>query len=109
MDPFSLLVIAVPLVFMALFLLPALRLKRALYQVIDRFRGLDSACLAGIGSLEELGLRPPGLLDGLFPHKDFRPYALQVLIMENVVQLTGDKGLCLREERVGGFMQKYRL
>ncbi len=53
-------------------------------------------------------MRDPGVLDGFIRSRDFRPYALQVLIQENVVQHENDM-LCLREDRLRDFMAKYRL
>ncbi|MBI4496167.1 MAG: hypothetical protein HY697_04445 [Deltaproteobacteria bacterium] len=103
-----LLMIVITFFSLGLLVIPALRLKRAIYQVIDRFRTLEGSCLTGVTSIDELGLRSPSLLDGLLRHRDFKPYALQALILEEVVGLE-QKGLCLREERVPYFMKKYRL
>ncbi len=101
--------VLITLVYLGFFILPALRLKNAIYQVIDRFDGAESSCLGGVKSMDELGLQKnPGLMDGLLRSKDFRPYALQVLMQEEVVHHDNEM-LCLRHDKLRNFMQKYRL
>ncbi len=95
-------------VYLGLFVIPAIRLKKALYQMIDHFRTLQSSCLMGVKSMEDIGLRDPGLLDGFMRSRDFRPYALQVLLQEQVIQHENEM-LCLKEDRLRDFMAKYRL
>jgi hypothetical protein len=95
-------------VYLGLFILPAIRLKKAIYQMIEHFRGLQSSCLTGVRTMDELGMRNPGLLDGFLRSRDFRPYALQVLIQEDVVKHENEM-LCLREDKLRDFMLKYKL
>ncbi len=99
----------IPMLFFALFVFPAFRLKRAIYKVIKIFRRQESSCFKGVKGPDELGLRPSGLLDGILRFKDFKVYALQVLMKEDVVWITDDDRLCLKEEKAREFMQKYGL
>ncbi len=102
-------VILIALLYMALVIIPGWRLRRAITQVIEVFRGQGAACFKDVKSIDELGLRPRSMMENLFRTRDFKPYALQLLIKEEVVHVEPNEYLCLEEEKVPGFLQKYGL
>lgn len=97
------------LFWVAIFVIPAFRLRRALLQVIGIFRNTRSLCSAGVKSLDDLGLAPPNIWEGLFRLRDYKGYALQLLIRVGVVQLSEDGKMCLLEEKAAEFLAANRL
>ncbi len=101
--------VLIGLLYMGLFVIPAVRLRRAIFQVIDIFKSQGAACYTGIKTVHELGLGARSVMDNLFRTRDFKPYALQVLIHEGVIYATPNAQVCLHEEKIPEFLQKYRL
>ena len=85
------------------FVIPNILLKRAVSQVIRIFRQHHCLCPHGSKTVEELGLKPPGLVDRMLKTRDYKPYALQMLIKTGVVRQTEDQRLCLSEEKLAEF------
>jgi len=86
--------------FLGLFVVPRFMLKRALKKVIKTFRDLNATDLKNAKTLEELGLKPRSLLDGMFKLRDYRPYALDLLRKAEIVKVTEDGKLYLLEVRL---------
>jgi len=95
------------LTFLGALRIQAYLIKRALVQVIDRFRKNQCLCSLGAKTIGELGLQPPSLFERLFKPRDYKPYALQLLIRENIVLLTSDHKMCLHEKRFENMKQNF--
>jgi hypothetical protein len=83
---------------LGLFVLPRWRLRRALRQVIAIFRQNGALDKKTAKTIDELGLRPRGMIEGLFRGRDFKPYALDALLREGVIKGTEDGRLYLAED-----------
>jgi hypothetical protein len=68
------------LAFLAALRIQAFMMKKAISQVIDRFRERNSLCSQGSKTADQLELQPPPFLERLFRLRDYKPYALQLLI-----------------------------
>jgi hypothetical protein len=49
-------------------------------------------------TIDELGLRPRGIIEGLFHGRDFKPYTLDTLLREGIIKSTEDGRLYLAED-----------
>ena len=107
-DGFSILRLMV-LALLAALKLQAFLLKRAVRQVIDRFRECQTLCSQGSKTVAELGLQPRPFFERLFKPRDYKPYALQLLIQRGVVRLTDGDKLCLVENKVHDILENLRL
>jgi hypothetical protein len=98
-DPLNLFSIAILLMlaFLAVLRIQAFLVKRALTQVIDRFRTSHSLCSQGSKTVDELELRPPDFLERIYKPRDYKPYALKMLIRTGAVRLSGNGKMCLLE------------
>jgi len=90
------------LVFMllVLFIVPQWRLKRAIHQVIRIFREHNAIGIDNSKTMEELGMRSPGMLEKMFRGRDYKEHALRALIKAAVIQATEDGRLHLSEEKL---------
>ncbi len=95
------------LLWLALFVVPAYRLKRAILQVVGVFRTGNSFCSIGPKDVDEIGLTSNR--GGLFALRDFTPYALQVLVERGIVHLSEDGKMCLQEKEASDFLRSLRL
>lgn len=86
------------------FLIRLFMMRRAIAQVIEIFRQRHSLCPASARTIDELGLAPPDLLGRMVRRKDYKPYALQVLIKLGIVREVGDGRVCMSEERLRDLM-----
>jgi len=75
--------------------------KRAVRQVIWRFRAKGAINPKSAATLEELGLAPRKFLENMFKTRDYKPYALQLLIEADVVRPTPDGRFFLSESELG--------
>lgn len=92
------------LFWLGVFVLPAFRLKRAILQVIRIFTREQSFCFNNSKTVNELGLAPPPIWDRLFKMRDFKPFAVQVLIRAGVIHLSDDGKMCMRENKAAEFL-----
>jgi hypothetical protein len=51
-------------------------------------------------TIDELGLKPPTFLEGMMRMRDFKPYALQILMKAEVVSQTDGGRLYLSQDRL---------
>jgi hypothetical protein len=68
--------------------------------VIKIFRQNSALDKKTAKTLDELGLRPRGFVEGMFHTRDFKPYALDALVKAEVVKSTEDGRLYLNEEKL---------
>lgn len=83
---------------LGLFVIPRWRLKRAVRQVIAIFRQNSALDKKTAKTIDELGLKPRGAMEGLFRGRDFKPYALNALTKAGIIQGTEDGRLYLTED-----------
>jgi hypothetical protein len=89
---------------LGIFVLPAFRLKRAILQVIRIFRRHASFCFSNPKTIDELGLAPRPMWESLFRLRDFKPYAIQVLLRGGVIHLSDDGKMCMQENKAAEFL-----
>ena len=99
LDVLSLLILLI-LIFLGALRIQAYLIKRAVSQVIDRFRKNNCLCSQGSKSIDELGLRSPNLLERFYKPRDYKPYALQLLIQAKIVRLSDDDRMCLNDKKL---------
>ncbi|HEY78556.1 MAG TPA: hypothetical protein G4O09_05520 [Dehalococcoidia bacterium] len=95
-----LIIAAIVLMLLALIFIPQWRLKRAVRQVIRIFRESNAVGIGSAKSLDELGLRPKGMLEGMFRGRDYKQYALASLMRAEIVIMTKDGDYYLAEDKL---------
>lgn len=75
-------------------------MARAISSVIGTLREAGATTSATARTAEELNLRPRSKFREFHVVRDYRPYALQILMRSGVVELTEDGRLFLSEERL---------
>jgi predicted deacetylase len=91
------------LLLVGLFVIPRWLLRRAARQVINIFREHNATNSKNARTIDELGLRPPGVLERMMRRRDYKPYALSVLMQAEIIQATEDGKLYLSEEKLAEF------
>jgi len=84
----------------AALVVPRWFIKRAIPKVIRLFRERDAINQKNARTLDELGLKPRGMLEGMFKLRDYRQNALITLIKIGIIQTTEDNRLYLSEEKL---------
>lgn len=82
------------------FVLPRIRMKRAVSQVVAIFERSNALDARSAKTNEELGLRPPTFLEGMMRMRDFKPYALQTLTKADVIRQTDGGRLYLIQDKL---------
>ncbi len=100
MDTTLFIVIVVIVLILVTFVIPRLLFKRALSGVIQVFRRQGAFDVKSARTIDELGLRPRAMLQGMFKGRDYKPYALEILRKADIVQMTEDDRLYLSEEKL---------
>ena len=95
---FILLIIIVAI--LGFFVVPRIRIKRAIRQVVAIFERNNAVDARSAKTIDELGLRPPTFLEGMLRMRDFKPYALQILMQADVVCQTDGGRLYLLQDRL---------
>jgi len=82
-------------------------MKRAARQVIKIFRRHNATDSKNARTIDELGLRPPGMLERMMRQRDYKPQALDMLLQAGIIKATEDGRLYLSEEKLSesGFEQ----
>lgn len=88
------------LLLVAMFIVLRWRLNRATRQVIQILREHNAIDIKNAKTVDELGLRPQGMMEGMFRGRDYKPYALSILMKAEIVQTTEDEKLYLSEDRL---------
>jgi len=101
MNPTVLLILLIILLaIFGLFLLPQIRLRRAVKQVVAIFERNDALDVRSAKTIDELRLRPRTFLQGLGRIRDFKPYALQILMDARIVCQTDGGRLYLLQDKL---------
>ena len=88
------------LAILGFWLLPRIRIKRAVNQVVTIFERNNALDVRSAKTIDELGLRPPTFLEGMLRMRDFKPYALQILMRTEVVRQTDGGRLYLLQDKL---------
>ena len=73
------------LAILGFFVLPRMRIRQAVNRVVAIFERNNALDARSAKTIDELGLRPPTFLEGMLRIRDFKPYALQILMKAEVV------------------------
>ena len=95
---FILLIIIVAI--LGFFVLPRIRIRRAVSQVVAIFERSSALDVRSAKTIDELGLRPPTFLEGMMRMRDFKPYALQILMKADIIQQTDGGRLYLSQDKL---------
>jgi hypothetical protein len=82
------------------FVLPRIRIGRAINQVMAIFERKNALDVRSAKTIDELGLRHPTFLQGMLRMRDFKPYALQILMHTEVVRQTDGGRLYLSQGKL---------
>ena len=101
-DPLNLFLILLILIlcFLVVLRIQAFMVKRALRQVIDKFRAKHSLCSQGSKTIAELELQPPSFPERIYRLRDYKPDALKMLIRTGAVRLSEGGKMCLLERKL---------
>jgi hypothetical protein len=92
--------ILVILAILGFFVLPRIRIRRAVSQVVAIFERNNALDVRSAKTIDELGLRPPTFLEGMMRMRDFKPYALQILMKADVILQTDGGRLYLLQDKL---------
>ena len=95
---FIVLIIVVLLV--AMFIVPQWRLRRAIRQVIRIFRENNAVDARTAKTVQELGLGPRSMIEGLFRGRDYKQYALTALMKNDIINMTEGGRLYISEDKL---------
>lgn len=84
----------------AIIFIPWWQVRRAFPKVIRVFRESNALEPQNARNIDELGLRPRGLLSGMLRGRDYRQYALTAMMQAGIVQATEDGRLFMVEEKL---------
>jgi hypothetical protein len=79
---------------------PRIRVGRAVKQVVAIFEHNGALDARSAKTVDELGLRPPGFLQQMLRIRDFKPYALQILVNADVIHETDGGRLYLSKDKL---------
>ena len=88
------------LAILGFFVLPRIRIRRAVSQVVAIFEHNNALDARSAKTIDELGLRTPTFLEGMLRIRDFKPYALQILMNAEVVRQTDGGRLYLSQDKL---------
>jgi len=88
---------------LGLFFIPRWLIRRAARQVVEIFRKNNATDGKTARTVDELGLRPPGMLERMMRRRDYKPHALNALMKVGVIQATEDGRLYLSEDKLAEF------
>ena len=88
------------LLILAMFIIPRWRLKRAIRQVIRIFKEHNAIGIKNAKTVDELGVRSRGMLEGAFRGRDYKQYAIDALMRAEILLATEDGKLYLAEDKL---------
>jgi hypothetical protein len=101
MNPTVLLILLIILLAVfGFFVLPQIRIRRAVKQVVAVFERNNALDVRSARTLEELKLKPRTFLEGIGRMRDFKPYALKILMDAEVVCQTDGGRLYLLQDKL---------
>lgn len=100
MNDIAIIVLIIILVILGMVGIPYLMMKRSVSNVITIFQRNYALDIKSAKTVDELGLNPRTMLQGMFRARDYKPQALNVLIKTELVQTTEDGKLYLLEDKL---------
>jgi hypothetical protein len=88
------------LAILGFWVLPRIRIKRALNQVVAIFERNNALDAMSAKTIDELGLGPPTFLQSMMRIRDCKPYALQMLMQSDVIRQTDGGRLYLLQDKL---------
>ena len=88
------------LAILGFWVLPRIRIKRAVNQVMAIFERNNALDARSAKTIDELGLRPPALLQSMMRIRDLKPYALQMLMQADLIRQTDGGRLYLLQDKL---------
>jgi hypothetical protein len=88
------------LAFAGVLYIRALFTRRAIFKVIEIFYQQNALGITGARTLHELGLERPDFLQRMTRRRDYKQYALQILVKRGIILENGDGKVYLAEERL---------
>jgi hypothetical protein len=95
-----LILLIIVLAILGFFVLPQIRIRRAIKQVVAIFERNSALDLRSAKTIDELRLRPRTFLEGIGRIRDFKPYALQILMDAEVICQTDGGRLYLLQDKL---------
>ena len=80
--------------------------RRAIFKVIEIFYQHDALRITGARTLHELGLERPDFLQRMTRRRDYKQYALQILVKRGIILENEDGKVYLAEERLDQDLRK---
>ncbi len=99
MEASMFLLIVALLILLGLFI-SAVMTRRAIFKVIEIFCHTRALGLNQAKTIDELGLDPPGFFQQLTQLRDYKPYALKILVEREIIRVTPSGELYLIEENL---------
>ena len=93
-------VLIIVVLLLAMFIVPRWRLKRAIRQVIRIFRENNAVDTRTAKTIDELGLRPRSMIEGMFKGRDYKQYAMNALMKSDIIKMTEGGKLYLSGDRL---------
>jgi hypothetical protein len=101
MNPTVLLILLIILLaIFGFFVLPQIRLRRAIKQVVAVFERNNALNAMSARTIDELKLKPRTFLQGIGRIRDFKPYALKMLMDAGIVCQTDGGRLYLAQDKL---------
>lgn len=94
------LILLTALILIFIFVLPQILLRRAISSVIRSFRQSKTVGAQNAKTIDELGLRPKGMMQAIFRGTQYKTTALMVLRNASIIVRTEDGKLYLSEENL---------
>jgi len=102
MDDIVIIILIVAFGVVAVFFLGRWRIRRATWRIIRTFRDNSATSIKTAKTLEDLGLIRKTWVERTLTLRDYRKFALTLLMQTDIIQQTEDGRLYLSEEQLGG-------
>ncbi len=76
------------------------RMRKAIKEIVGIFRRNNALGGDNAKTKEELGLMPPNFIMRMMRQRDYKPYALQMMVGAEIVQVTLENKYFLSEEKL---------
>jgi hypothetical protein len=80
--------------------------RRAIFKVIDIFYQNNALGVNGAKTLHELGLEIPSFFQRITRPRDYKQFALQILMKRNIILMNEDGRFYMLEERLDQTLRK---
>jgi hypothetical protein len=88
------------------FYIRAFLTQRAIFKVIDIFYQHNALRVNGAKTLHELGLESPSFFQRIMKPRDYKQFALQILMKRNIILVNEDGRFYMLEDRLDQTLRK---